>query len=208
MPRQGWIITVIAAMAVAFGWFCGPVVYALATGPRLPAMVKPVLPDSELGRLMAAARKASREEDHKQAVALYTQALVLESGPNVIAQDLHELRGNAYNVLGENEKAFADFDAAIRIGYSEPLSDAAIRAYMGRGYAAVNLGRYRLAKDDFGIVLKAIPADVPRSSSTLAWRGAAHQGLGDRAHAVADYKASLALHPDNGYARQGLKDLE
>lgn len=207
MPRRVWIIAV-AAIVAALAWFCGPVVYALVTAPRLPAIVKPVLPDSELGRLIVSARKASREENHTQAIGFYTQALALERGPNVISQDLHALRGSEHNFLGENEKAFADFDAAIRTGYFEPLSDRAIRAYMGRGYAAVNLGRYKLAKDDFHIVLKAIPADVPRSSSTLAWRGAAYQGLGDRAQAVADYKAALVLDPDNGTARQGLKDLQ
>ncbi len=78
---------------------------------------------------------------------------------------------------------------------------------MGRGYAAVDLGQYRRAKQDFDVVLNELPNDVPRSSSTLAWRGAAYQGLGDRERAIADYKAALALDPTNAYAQTGLKDL-
>jgi tetratricopeptide (TPR) repeat protein len=177
--------------------------------PPLPVMVKPVAPDSQLGRLMSAARSASRASDHTQAIGLYTQALAIEPGPNVISQSLRALRGSEYNHIGDDAKAFADFDAAIRIGYPEkPLSGNAIRAYMGRGYASVNLGQYAPAKDDFDKVLHEIPNERPRSSSTLAWRGAAYQGLGDRERATTDYKAALAIDPDNAYARNALNDLE
>jgi hypothetical protein len=41
----------------------------------------------------------------------------------------------------------------------------------------------------------------------LAWRGAAWQGLGNRSHAIADYKAALTLDPNNKYARNALNDL-
>lgn len=175
--------------------------------PKRPVIVRPIEPGSELSRLMAQARQASRAQDHAQAIELYTRALAIEPGPNVISQDLHALRGGEYNFLGKAQEAFADYDAAIRVEYYAPLSDQAIRAYMGRGYAAVQLQRYARAKEDFDVVLKALPNDVPRSSATLAWRGAAHQGLGERARAVADYKAALTLDANNAYARTALKDL-
>jgi tetratricopeptide (TPR) repeat protein len=174
--------------------------------PPRPVIVNPIEPDSELSHLMYEAGKASRAENHQRAAELYTKALDIEPGPNVISQDLHALRGSEYNYLGMPEKAYADYDAAIRTYYYR-MSDQAIRAYMGRGYASFYLNQYTRAKADFDVVLKELPNDVPRSSSTLAWRGGTWQGLGDREHAVADYKAALALDPKNGYARQGLKDL-
>jgi tetratricopeptide (TPR) repeat protein len=202
-----WVFAVLA-IAVLLSVADGTALRLWSMPPR-PVIVNPIMPGSELSRLMAAARKASRAEDHKQAAELYTQALAIEPGPNVISQDLHAMRASEYNFLGIADKAFADYDTAIRTGYhGRPMSTAAIRAHMGRGYAAVNLEQYARAKDDFDVVLKEVPDEMPRSSSTLAWRGAAYQGLGDRERAIADYKAALAIDPSNSYARNGLKDLE
>ena len=157
---------------------------------------------------IVAARAAAKADDHAGAVAHYTAALALEPGPNSASVKLRIMRGSEYNFLDDPGRAFADFDEAIRAGYPVgPSGDDGIRAFMGRGYAAVNLGRYARAKDDFDAVLNRLPDDVPRSSSTLVWRGAAHQGLGDRARAVADYKASLSIDPTNGRAKQALQAL-
>jgi tetratricopeptide (TPR) repeat protein len=200
----GWI-GIVFALAIIISLADGTL-WKLWTMPLRPVIVNPIDPDSELAHLMYDASKASRAGDHRQSAELYTKALAIEPGPNVISQDLHALRGSEYNYLDIPEKAYADYDAAIRVYYYR-MSDSAIRAYMGRGYAAINLRKYARAKDDFDVVLKELPDDVPRSSSTLAWRGAAWQGLGDREHAVADYKSALALDPKNEYARKGLKDL-
>jgi tetratricopeptide (TPR) repeat protein len=205
-----WIFAVIAIallLSVADG-----TLLRWGNMPPRPVIVKPIEPDSELSHLMYEAGKASRAENHQRAAELYTKALDIEPGPDVISQDLHALRGSEYNYLGMPEKAYADFDAAIRTYYYRVsdyyrMSDRAIRAYMGRGYAAMNLNQYARAKTDFDVVLKELPNDVPRSSSTLAWRGGTWQGLGDREHALADYKAALALDPKNGHARKALKDL-
>jgi tetratricopeptide (TPR) repeat protein len=201
MRRQRTVVAVSIAIALGLAGF------ALAQ-PKLPAVVKPVLPESELGKLMTAAHKASRAGDSRQAVELYTKALAIEPGPNVISQSLHALRGSQFLSLAMAEQGFSDFDAAIRTGYDPPLSTEAIRAHMGRGYASVNLGQYARAKDDFDVVLREVPNEKPRSSSALAWRGAAYQGLGDRERAITDYRAALAIDPDNRYAREALKDLE
>ena len=197
----GFFIVLIVAMALADGtltkWWNMP--------PR-PVIVGPIDPDSELSHLMYDAGKASRAGDHARAAELLTKALAIEPGPNVISQDLHERRGNEYDFLNMFEKAYGDYDAAIRVYYYK-MSEHAIRSYIGRGYASLHLEKFKRAKDDFDVVLKELPSDVPRSSATLAWRGGAWQGLGDRMHAVADYKAALALDPQNGYARRNLKAL-
>jgi tetratricopeptide (TPR) repeat protein len=201
-----WVFAVVA-LAVLLAVADGTVLRLWNMPPRM-AIPKPIVAGSELSNLMADARKAWRDNDHRRAAELYTKALAIEPGPNVISQELHALRGSEYNYLNMAKEAFADYDQAISIRYYAPLTDKAIRAYMGRGYAAVGFKQYARAKDDFDVVLKAVPNEVPRSSSTLAWRGAAWQGLRDRERAIADYKAALALDPDNAYARNGLKDLE
>lgn len=48
---------------------------------------------------------------------------------------------------------------------------------------------------------------MPRSSQTLAWRGAAYQSLGKRSEAVTDYKAALEIDPQNKTALKNLKSL-
>lgn len=201
------VVGIIFGLAVLL-FVSDPKVWRLLmdTPPR-PVIVNPIDPDSELSHFMYDAGKASRAGDHNKAVELLTRALAIEPGPNIISQDLHARRGSEYNYLNMAKEAFADYDAAIRVYYYKPLSNDAIRSYMGRGYAALNLRQYARAKDDFDVVLKILPNDVPRSSATLAWRGGAWQGLRDREHAVADYKASLALDPKNEYARKGLNDL-
>ena len=201
----GWV-GIVFALVIAISIADGTL-WKLWNMPPRPVIVKPIDPDSELARFMYDAVKASRSEDHRLSAELYTKALAIEPGPNVISQDLHALRGSEYNHLGMPDKAFADYDAAIRVYYYEPLSGSAIRSYMGRGYAAMNLKKYARAKDDFDVALKALPNDVPRSSATLAWRGGTWQGLGDRERAVADYKAALALDPNNKYARDALSNL-
>jgi len=202
----GAVLAIALGLAIADGtllrWWTMP--------PRMvihaPLPFKPY--SEEVWDIMKTARAASRADDHKRAVALYTQALALEPGPNTATRDLLALRGSEYNYLNMSEQAFADYDAAIRMGfYGRPSTDGALRAFMGRGYASVNLAQYARAKEDFDAVLKELPSDVPRSSATLAWRGAAYQGLGDRARAIADYRAALALDPKNAYALTALKDL-
>lgn len=202
--RTGIILAAALNILLLIGGYFG---LKAVLWPKPIAMVGPITADTEPGRTMGAARAASRKGDHQRAAELYTQALAIEPGPNVISQSLHALRGSEYNFLNVADKAFADYDAAVRIGYPPPLSEQAIRAYMGRGYASFNLKKFERAKADFDIVLKALPDDVPRSSATLAWRGGAWQSLGNRELAVADYRASLALDPKNVYARDGLKSL-
>jgi tetratricopeptide (TPR) repeat protein len=172
--------------------------------PKSPVIIQPIAKDSELWRLMQAAEVAEREHDHQRVIDLYTAALKIEPGPNIIARDLHAGRGSAYNYLNMPNEAYADYDAALNDGYVITMNRKTALWHMGRGYAALQLEKYQRAKDDFDIVLK----ELPPTSRVLDWRGAAYQGLGNRERAIADYKAALALNPDNAYARDGLKDLE
>jgi tetratricopeptide (TPR) repeat protein len=209
LPLLALVVFAVTAAALLYQGG-GKMLWVLWTH-RLPHPIPYPLPfkayTDEVWALVKSARAASRAGDHKRAAALYTQALAIEPGPNSASVDLKAARGSEYNYLGMDKEAFADYDAAITVGHYFTGTDGGIRAFMGRGYAAMNLGKYGAAKADFDAVLKALPKDVPRSSSVLAWRGAAWQGLGNREQAIADYKAALALDPKNGYALAALKKL-
>ena len=138
--------------------------------------------------------------EYKRAIERYSEAIRLD--PKIANH--YAARGSAYNYADMPKEAYADYDKALQIGYPIPIPRETARLHMGRGYAALQLEQYKAAKDDFDFVLK----EVPRASTALAWRGSAHQGLGDRARAIADYKAALAIDPNNKRARDNLKDLE
>lgn len=136
---------------------------------------------------------------HDKAVERYTEAI--RRNPDVT--NYYRERGSAYNHLAKFKEAQADYDKALALGYSIPLPGETTYSNLGRGYASLHLDQYRRALDDFDAVLKV----MPRSSNALAWRGAAHQGLGQGLDAIADYKAALAIDPKNEMALAGLKSL-
>jgi tetratricopeptide (TPR) repeat protein len=78
--------------------------------------------NGDSSRLMDEARVASNKNDHRLAIELLTQALAIDRGPNNTSRDLLAERGSEYNFLGVPDKAAADFDAALRIGYTNPIS--------------------------------------------------------------------------------------
>lgn len=136
---------------------------------------------------------------HEQAVERFTEAI----RRNAKVANYYRERGSAYNYLSRYREAVADYDKALAIGYSFPVPRESGYSYLGRGYARLQLKEYQDAIADFDAVLKV----VPRSSTALAWRGSAHQGLGDAANSAADYKAALAIDPESTRARDGLTSL-
>src|SRR5665213_1039923 len=109
--RSKWIIAVAALLVVVGvgGWLVPHMMLG-----KLPADVKPIAVDSDLWRAMQAAYAAERAGDYKGAVGLWTQALTIEPGPNMISDTLHAERGSAYNFLDMPKEAFADYDTALR----------------------------------------------------------------------------------------------
>jgi tetratricopeptide (TPR) repeat protein len=137
---------------------------------------------------------------HDKAVERFTEAIRRDAKVTTYYRE----RGSAYNYLGKYEKALADYDKALALGFKVSLPREEAYSNLGRGYALLQLKQYKRAVDDFDVVLKA----VPRSSTALAWRGAAYQGLGNREKAVADYKSALAIDSDSERAIDGLKSLD
>jgi tetratricopeptide (TPR) repeat protein len=139
---------------------------------------------------------------YEKAVERYTEAI----RRNATVTTYYRERGSAYNYLHKYNEALADYDKAIALGLPYPslFPREVAMSNLGRGYALLQLAQYRRAIDDFDVVLKL----VPRSSTALAWRGAAYQGLGYREKAVADYKSALAIDPNSERAINGLKSLD
>jgi tetratricopeptide (TPR) repeat protein len=137
---------------------------------------------------------------HEKAVERFTEAI----RRNAKVTTYYRQRGSAYNYLGKYGEALADYDKALARGFIVSLPREEAYSNLGRGYALLQLKQYKRAVDDFDVVLKV----VPRSSTALAWRGAAYQGLGNREKAVADYNSALAIDSNSERAIDGLKSLD
>jgi tetratricopeptide (TPR) repeat protein len=137
---------------------------------------------------------------YELAIEKFGEAIRLEPNKRKYYVD----RGSALNYIGRYSEARADFTQALAITDKyAPARDVAM-ANLGRGFSELELGLFQAAIDDFDVVLKA----VPRSSNALAWQGSAYEGIGDRDHAVAAYKAALGIDPKNARALEKLKVLE
>jgi tetratricopeptide (TPR) repeat protein len=100
---------------------------------------------------------------------------------------LRTLRAGAHWARGNGEKALADFDEAIQLGY-----DTA-NAYSSRALFLTASGEYEKAVSDFG---KAIEKG-DKSEATLVNRAAAYLQMNDVDKAIDDYNAAIAINDKN-----------
>lgn len=138
--------------------------------------------------------------EYKRAIERLNEAVRLDPKTAIY----YAARGSAHNYASMYREAYADYDKALLLGYPVPIPRQIARAHMGRGFASMMLRENRRAKDDFDHVLKVIPRD----SNTLAWRGWTYKELGEKELAITDYKAALAIDPDNKLIAEQLKQLE
>jgi tetratricopeptide (TPR) repeat protein len=137
--------------------------------------------------------------EYKRAIEHFTEAIRLE--PKIAI--FYASRASAHNRLRMYKEAYTDYSKALQIGYRVPTPEQTARLHLGRGFASMMLRDNRRALDDFDLVLKL----DPHSSNALKWRGWAHQKLGKKDLAIADYKASLAIEYDK-MAAELLGELE
>lgn len=97
-------------------------------------------------------------------------------------------RGWAYTLLGDSDRAVADFDKAIA------LDPALESAHRGKGIAHHRKGLYRDAIAAFD---RAIAAK-PDYAGAFVDRGLAHAALGESERALADLDAAVGILPDVG----------
>jgi tetratricopeptide (TPR) repeat protein len=134
---------------------------------------------------------------------------------------LHTLRASAWWALGEREKALADFDKAIQLGYREAhafssrglfyaaTSDfekavadftTAIEnggndsvAYINRAAAYMSLGKYEEAITDYGKILES----APDSGAIYQQRAIAKKLIGKLDESIADFDKSIEINKEN-----------
>lgn len=136
------------------------------------------LPDAN-EELLHAAERAYRAGDLATAVRLTDQLIERDAGHvNALLQ-----RGACHNLLGDHERAVADFSAVIGI-----RSDH-IWAYICRGTAYLKLGRHELAIADLNTVI----ALDPKNEEAYNNRGWARKASGDIGGACKDWNTSKRL---------------
>ncbi|MGH7024811.1 MAG: tetratricopeptide repeat protein [Caulobacteraceae bacterium] len=129
-------------------------------------------------------------------------------------------RGNAYNVLGEQDQAIPDYDEAIRLNPDYPDAYASrAAAYDAKGLYFQSQGQKDQAQAQFRRAIddctRAI-AVAPRYENGWFNRANVAAHMGDLDRSIADFSQAIALKPDdaeayynrgNGYVAKGLNDL-
>ena len=105
-------------------------------------------------------------------------------------------RGKAYLSKGDDDRAFADYNQAIKL---DPKYAA---AYSNRGSAYELKGDYDRAFEDYS---QAITLN-PKSASAYTSRGLAYERKGDYDRAIADYTEAVKLEPNNEMYKWFLED--
>jgi tetratricopeptide (TPR) repeat protein len=122
---------------------------------------------------------------YDQALAEYTTALDLDTRPEVKAHAL-SLRSATFLKMKDYEHALQDANASIELDPTVALT------FMGRGYVYLELGQWEEAVTNFN---KAIELDDQEYLAYLG-RATAHVELKHPNIALADYKATIALAPN------------
>jgi lipoprotein NlpI len=120
--------------------------------------------------------KASGEE----AIAACTRLIQLDP-----KYDSYVNRGLALRAKGDDDRAIADFNDAMR------LNPKFAAAYINRGIVYQGRGEHERAIADFNEVIKLIP----KFAATHEHRGFAYAAKGNLKHAVADYDGAIRLDP-------------
>lgn len=125
-------------------------------------------------------------------------------------------RGDAYRQKGDLDRAFADLNEAVR------LDPNLTPAYTNRGLAYEKNGDLDRARVDFSAAL-ARPAsnfitgkwalETARERLTAvggayARRGEGYEKIGELVRGLSDYRAALAISPDNNEYKEGVRRLE
>lgn len=109
-------------------------------------------------------------------------------------------RGSALMELGENEKALAVYEEAVR---TDPANK---RAYMGRGAANARLDRTEQALRDYD---KALELD-PKFAKPYVGRGKVLRKLGKARESIKQFNKAIELNPDfaQAYFERGMSYLK
>jgi tetratricopeptide (TPR) repeat protein len=96
-------------------------------------------------------------------------------------------RGYAYGAKGDNERAIADLDYAIRL--DPKFADA----YTLRGSNRIDMGDHRAAIADLNYAIKL----APNEADAYFYRGVAYSSIKETKSAMADFEQALRLAPNH-----------
>jgi tetratricopeptide (TPR) repeat protein len=138
-------------------------------------------------------------EDHQAAISMFDKAISNISdqatGMLIDVSVIYYYRGSSQHLLGNYDKAIADYTKALAI---KPKSD---KFYLARGFVHLALREYELAIDD---ISKAIEIDPQYPLSYLA-RGSTYYYMNQYDQAIADFNKTIQVDPKNSeaYAKRG-----
>lgn len=139
---------------------------------------------------------ANENQAYSPDLAISGCTAVIDSGrgnrKNLLA-GVFTLRGNAYNDKGDYDRAFADYNEAIRLDPKD------VYAFTGRGIAYDHKGDPDRAVADFS---EAIRLD-PKYAKAFFNRGYAYYKNKDYDRAIADYTEAIRLDPKEPHAFAG-----
>jgi tetratricopeptide (TPR) repeat protein len=131
------------------------------------------------------ARDCEQTADRERAIAGCTR--MLESGIDGRRRaDGYVLRGNAYRLNGDQDRAIADYDAAISLDPTRAI------VFADRGIANLAKGNHDRAIADFDEAVRLKPELKP---AALFGRGTAYEAKGDHDRAIAEYSEGIRLQP-------------
>jgi len=126
---------------------------------------------------IAQARQAEEDEDYKQAIADYTEAIRLNSK----SAEAYLHRGSDLIISGEFGQAIDDLNTSIQLDPNEAL------AYEMRGYASFGLQKYDEAITNYNQALRLAPDD----GDIFAARGKAWYWIHNYTNAIVDLTKAL-----------------
>jgi len=132
-------------------------------------------------------------QEFPAAAADLTAALSLNPSPALLVR-IYSNRAVAYGELGQIEKAYADYAAAIETGSRIPSATGeTVEVYRKRGMLSAALGRYDDAITDFSRAISL----APRDGRLYVMRGNLFSATGDRQRALVDYTRGIEINPDD-----------
>ncbi|PWT90626.1 MAG: hypothetical protein C5B56_05125 [Proteobacteria bacterium] len=137
--------------------------------------------------LLRAGLAARNRGDPGSAIHYYSQAIETGQLPPPQLAIVLNGRGVAYDLIGDPDKAIADFDAAIR------LQPSYAEAHTNRGLARVKKSEYDKAIEDF---TWAIQFDQRMAFLNYSNRGGAYASKRQFDEALKDYDEAIGLNPE------------
>ena len=154
----------------------------LVSAFALTALIPPAAAADNLQALCA---NDSGQTSASERITACSQLLSEGKGGPAVRIDIHINRAWSYGQLGGWEKAFADYEAALKI------NAGAAKVHNEKGLARLRMGRYEDAVTNYDRALKL----DPRMTYSYYGRALAKSKLGQTAAAEADFAAAQRIDP-------------